>query len=98
MWTAGRAPSGSCRTVSRSWLKTDPHKDKGYQKIEGDQGTICVVSDIHGCYDEYLALVGKASFGGDILYLLGDIIDRGPKGLKILLDTMVDFMFESQRK
>lgn len=39
-----------------------------------------VVSDIHGCYDELQEVLRLAGFGGgDELYILGDIIDRGPK-------------------
>lgn len=42
---------------------------------------IYVVSDIHGCYDTFLALLNKVKFDNtkDTLYILGDIIDRGPK-------------------
>lgn len=40
-----------------------------------------VVSDIHGCLDNLLELLQKVSFdeNKDILYILGDIVDRGPK-------------------
>ena len=45
------------------------------------------VSDIHGCYDKYRKLLKKINFGpDDTLYVLGDVIDRGPDGFKILLD------------
>lgn len=45
------------------------------------------VSDIHGCYDEYLELLRVIQFQpDDTLYVLGDVIDRGPYGFKILLD------------
>ena len=45
------------------------------------------VSDIHGYYDKYIDLLHKISFGPhDTLYVLGDVIDRGPDGFKILLD------------
>ena len=48
---------------------------------------IYVMSDIHGCYDKYIAMIEKISLGEkDILYILGDVLDRGPKGLKVLLD------------
>lgn len=43
-------------------------------------------SDIHGDYDKYqkaLEIVGD-----DELIIIGDVIDRGRDGLKILLDTM----------
>ena len=48
---------------------------------------IYTVSDIHGCYDKYKKLLRKLNFGpDDTLYVLGDVIDRGPDGFKILLD------------
>lgn len=48
---------------------------------------IYLTSDIHGCYDKYIALLQKINLQeGDILYILGDVVDRGPQGMKILLD------------
>ncbi|MDO4292709.1 MAG: metallophosphoesterase family protein [Eubacteriales bacterium] len=48
---------------------------------------IYVVSDIHGCYDRYKKLLNRLKLGeGDTLYVLGDVIDRGADGFKILLD------------
>ena len=45
------------------------------------------VSDIHGCYDKYIQLLRRFDLRPtDTLYVLGDMIDRGPDGLKILLD------------
>lgn len=41
---------------------------------------IYVVSDIHGCFDELMCVLDAAQFNpsaGDVLYILGDIIDRG---------------------
>lgn len=50
---------------------------------------IYVMSDVHGCYDKYKAMLEKISFSrNDTLYILGDIIDRGEDGIKILLDMM----------
>ena len=46
--------------------------------------TYCI-SDIHGCYDEFKALLKKINFTGtDTLYVLGDVIDRGPESIKCL--------------
>ena len=46
-----------------------------------------IISDIHGQYDKYRAMLELIEFGSeDILYVLGDVIDRGPQGFKILLD------------
>ncbi|MBD5154971.1 MAG: serine/threonine protein phosphatase [Oscillibacter sp.] len=48
---------------------------------------IYAVSDIHGCYDKYQELLKAIHFSSDdTLYVLGDVIDRGPDGFKILLD------------
>lgn len=45
------------------------------------------MSDIHGCYDKFAAALEKISFSSnDTLYILGDIVDRGPDGIKIILD------------
>ena len=50
---------------------------------------IYVISDLHGCYDKYLQMLEKIKFNNeDTLYVLGDIVDRGDDGIKILLDMM----------
>lgn len=49
---------------------------------------IYVCSDIHGRYDRYMKLFDYVK-DEDTLYILGDVIDRGPDGMKILLD-MID--------
>lgn len=47
------------------------------------------ISDIHGHYDKYLAMLEKINFGdADTLYVLGDVIDRGEHGIKLLLDIL----------
>ncbi len=46
-----------------------------------------VMSDIHGCFDKYRAMLEKIVFSAeDTLYVLGDVLDRGQDGFKILLD------------
>lgn len=48
---------------------------------------VYVMSDLHGCYEAYVKMLQKISFSKeDILYILGDVVDRGPNGMKILLD------------
>lgn len=48
---------------------------------------VYAVSDIHGCYDKYIDLLNKINFSpDDTLYVLGDVIDHGPGGFKIMLD------------
>ena len=50
---------------------------------------IYVLSDLHGHYDKYTAMRQKIALKPtDTLYVLGDVLDRGPDGFKILLDMM----------
>ena len=51
---------------------------------------IYVISDIHGCYDEYRELLKKINFSADDeLFVLGDVVDRGPEPIKVLQDMMM---------
>ena len=46
---------------------------------------VYVVSDLHGQYQAFMAGLERIGFGeNDELYLIGDAIDRGPEGIKIL--------------
>ena len=46
-----------------------------------------VISDIHGCYDQYVNLISKINLKpDDTLYILGDVVDRGPEPMKVLLN------------
>lgn len=48
-----------------------------------------VISDIHGCYDQYIELLKKINFSEkDILYILGDAMDRGSEPIKVIQDIM----------
>lgn len=48
-----------------------------------------IVSDIHGCFDQYRALLEEIHFSEeDELYVLGDVVDRGPEPIKVLQDMM----------
>lgn len=39
-----------------------------------------VVGDIHGCFDEFIALLNKCEYkSGDFVISVGDLVDRGPK-------------------
>ena len=50
---------------------------------------IYAISDLHGCYEKYVKMLKTINFGdADILYVLGDVIDRGDGGIDILLDMM----------
>ena len=51
---------------------------------------IYVMSDLHGCFDKYKEMLSLIDFAPrDTLYVLGDVIDRGPDGIKILQDMML---------
>ena len=44
-----------------------------------------VIGDIHGCYNEFMALLSSPLIKeDDTIILIGDIIDRGPDSLKML--------------
>lgn len=47
------------------------------------------ISDLHGCYGKYRQMLDILRFGeNDTLYILGDIVDRGDGGIRILQDMM----------
>ena len=46
-----------------------------------------VMSDLHGHYEKYRKMLEKITFSDDDeLYILGDVVDRGPESAKLLLD------------
>ena len=48
-----------------------------------------VVSDVHGEDDRWKAMLEKIHFSAqDTLYILGDVVDRGPHGVEILQEIM----------
>ena len=50
--------------------------------------TYCV-SDIHGDHDKYFRILKEISFSeDDTLFVLGDVVDRGPQSMEVLLDMM----------
>lgn len=50
--------------------------------------TYCI-SDIHGCYAEFMELLEKINFSiKDTLYVLGDMIDRGEASLEVMQHIM----------
>ena len=50
---------------------------------------IYVTADIHGEYDLFIELLEKMELKvTDTLYVLGDILDRGPHPIKVLLKLM----------
>lgn len=50
---------------------------------------IYVMSDIHGHYDAFIEMLNKINLNiNDKLYILGDVIDHNPGGIKILKHIM----------
>lgn len=45
-----------------------------------------LIGDVHGCYDELVALLQQVEFtpGQDTLWLTGDLVARGPGSLEVL--------------
>ena len=56
---------------------------------KGSSMSTYVIGDIHGEYDLFLQLLDKIKLRDqDTLYLMGDVLDRGPHPLKALLKLM----------
>ena len=48
-----------------------------------------IISDIHGCYEELMALLEKIGFcDEDYLFVLGDAMDRGPEPIRVIQALM----------
>ena len=48
-----------------------------------------VLSDVHGEYDKFMRMLDIIHFTDeDTLYVLGDVLDRGPEPIKILMEMM----------
>ncbi|MBE6939301.1 MAG: fructose-bisphosphatase class III [Ruminococcaceae bacterium] len=48
-----------------------------------------ITADPHGCYDAWCALLEKIRLTErDTLYVLGDVVDRGPEPIRLLQDMM----------
>lgn len=58
--------------------------------LKGDKSNmIYAMSDIHGMYDKFKQMLEKINFSDeDTLYILGDIVDRGPNPIAVLKDIM----------
>lgn len=49
-----------------------------------------VVSNLHGDYQKFLALLDQLSFGeDDLMYVLGDIVDYGEESMELIADLSV---------
>lgn len=55
-----------------------------------------VVGDIHGCYDELMALLEKVGLrAGDRVVSVGDLVAKGPKSREVLQLFMTDARFST---
>ncbi len=54
------------------------------------EGFVYVAGDLHGCEDKYIKMIEEVIklSDRDKLYLLGDVLDRGPEPIRILQDVM----------
>ena len=54
---------------------------------ERKMGKSFAIADIHGMYGSYMEVIKRMN-PSDHLYIIGDVIDRGNEGIKILLDII----------
>ena len=83
----------SCRSlIYTAWGNVYTYENKrtgGEKRMKYD-----VIGDIHGCYDEMIALIEKLGYSltsgvpvhpeNRTLVFLGDLTDRGPKSLEVV--------------
>ena len=51
--------------------------------------SVYVISDLHGCYEEFMAMLEKIQFSEyDELFIAGDVCDRGRENMKLLQTVM----------
>lgn len=51
-----------------------------------------VCSDIHGCYDKFKKMLKEIQFSdGDVMYLLGDVVDYGDDPMGLLCDVSMRY-------
>ena len=48
---------------------------------------VYAVSDLHGCYDKFRKLLDMIRLtDDDVLYVLGDVVDRGPENIRLVTE------------
>lgn len=70
-----------------SKMKASKEKTQVFDVPDKTTGLNYAISDIHGMYGSYLEAVNSLK-PEDNLYILGDVIDRGKYGIKILQDII----------
>ena len=75
------------KMMPESCIETDIIK-YAQEKIK-EKTMIYCMSDIHGDYEKYRRMLETIQLKEtDTLYILGDVADRGPEQVSILLDMM----------
>lgn len=67
--------------------KINPNNDTKNLSTSVISQNVYVCSDLHGQYELYKDMLSQVK-KGEKLYILGDVIDRGPDGIKILEDII----------
>lgn len=68
-------------------IEANEKKPSGVKTQTNNLGKHYAISDIHGMYGSYEAVI-KSLKTQDELYIIGDVIDRGKDGIKILQDII----------
>ena len=64
-------------SVERLYIVDGPIKEAPKRRF--------VMSDIHGCYNAFMNILKQIHFSkDDVLYIIGDMIDRGPDSISVL--------------
>ena len=51
-----------------------------------------VVANLHGCFDKFKKLLKDIQFSdGDVMYVLGDIVDHGEQPIELLCDLSMRY-------
>uniref|UniRef100_A0A7S4ADG0 Calcineurin-like phosphoesterase domain-containing protein n=1 Tax=Pseudo-nitzschia australis TaxID=44445 RepID=A0A7S4ADG0_9STRA len=82
--------SSSSSSSSSTSASTTSSSSENNNNDSNSNNTILVIGDVHGCYDELLALHAKAvkehNSGVDFSYtiLVGDLCNKGPKSARVI--------------
>lgn len=78
--------------LKNNYFPIDEALQPFYKLPDNCTGRQFAVSDIHGFYDTFNELLNKIGFNkDDRLFILGDIIDKGPHG-KEMLEMIIDLI------
>src|SRR5262249_18700268 len=82
------------RSPEEAEAVTEIYRDPLYNNKKLEKGPFDIIGDVHGCYDELVALLRELGYsdgdglwrhpGGRKLVFVGDLVDRGPKTPEVL--------------